>query len=198
MKDLFKSSSMTPADSAPTPPAERGTSFDIAEEFGTASKNLPPIAIVLTGVVLIGAIVGALGWTQRARSTAAGSIDDVVAVDVPDQNMVMVAIDLSVTNNGKRTYWIRSVQATLETADNHFSDDAASGIDFRRYFHAFPALQAHALPPLGPEARIDPTVTVKGTVIVTFPVTMAAFIQRKGLTVTIHPYDQPVPLVLKR
>ena len=30
-----------------------------------------------------------------------------------------------------------------------------------------------------------------------FPVTKEAFDQRKALTVTIQPYDQPLPIVLK-
>ena len=37
---------------------------------------------------------------------------------------------------------------------------------------------------------------IKGTIIVSFPITPDAFASRKSLKVTIQPYDQPVPLVL--
>jgi hypothetical protein len=191
--------SSPPPASAPAPsPPNPVTPFDIGEEFGNAKKNLPPVKIVLIGVAIIAVVAIIAALVQRPHSSTTGSIDDVVSVEVPDQNMVMVAINIGFQNNGVKPYWIHTIQASLDTGSGKFSDDAASPADFDRYFQAFPALKAHALDPLQREARINPGGQAKGTIIVTFPVTPAAFATRKSLTVTIQPYDQPVPLVLTK
>lgn len=184
--------------SAATSPAERGTDFRIGEEFGTAKKNLPPVKIVLTGVAVIVVIAFIASFVQRPHSATTGSIDDVVSVEVPGQNSVMVAINVSVQNQGTKPYWIHTIRADLDTGSGNFSDDAASPADFDRYFQGFPALKQHALAPLEREAKINPEGETKGTILVIFPVTPDAFASRKSLNVTIQPYDQPVPLVLTK
>ena len=194
----------TPA-TPPEPPAEPVAEatpppapipFDIGEEFGTAKKNLPPIKVLVISVIAI-AIVGAIySLLQRPHSTAAGAIDDIVAVEIPDQNAVMVAINVSFQNHGEKAFWIHSMKADLDTATGSFSDDAASASDFDRYFQAFPALKERALSPLKLEDKIEPGASAKGTIIVSFPVTKDAFASRKSLRVSIWPYDQAVPLVL--
>ena len=193
-----------PDDVSPPPPTpnastpEPGTRFNIGEEFGTAKKNLPPVKIVLIGVAVIAVIALIAGLTQRPHSATTGSIDDVVSVEIPDQNSIMVAINVSFQNNGAKPYWIHTIRAELETNSGNFTDDAASPSDFDRYFQAFPTLKQHALAPLEREARINPGGRTAGTVIVVFPVTPYAFANRKLLKVTIQPYDQPVPLVLTK
>ena len=87
---------------------------------------------------------------------------------------------------------------TIETGSDKYTDEAASGVDFERYFQAFLALKEHALAPLEPEAMIEPGGEAKGTIIVSFPVTADTFANRKSIKVTIRPYDQPVPLVLTK
>jgi len=171
--------------------------FDIGEEYGTAKKNLPPARIVLVVLVIAALVVAIVVLAQRPHSAATGSIDNVASVDLPGQNITMVAINVSVQNHGKLRYWIKSIQAGLDTKDGHFTDDAASAVDFERYFQAFPALKEHALTPLIPEIQIEPGATASGTVIVSFPVTADAFANRKSLTVTIQPYDG-IPLVLSK
>jgi hypothetical protein len=177
-------------------PAEPGTSFNIGEEFGTAKKNLPPTKIILIGVAAIAVIALIVSVAQRPHSATTGSIDDLVSVEVPGQNSVMVAINVSMTNQGAKPYWIHTIQADIDTGSEHFSDDAASPVDFDRYFQAFPALKQHALAPLQRETRIEPGGRAQGTILVMFPVTADVFAARKSLKVTIQPYDQPVPLVL--
>jgi len=191
MADEIPSPSSAPA------PSEPGTPFHIGEEFGTAKKNLPPVKIVLIGVAVIAAIALVVSLTQRPHSATTGSIDDVVSVEIPDQNSIMVAINVSVQNNGDKAYWIHTIKADLD-AGSSFTDDAASPADFGRYFEAFPILKQHALDPLQREAKIKPGGQMKGTIIVVFPVTPEAFANRKSLKVTIQPYDQPVPLVLTK
>src|SRR5579862_6765111 len=186
-----------PPPSPPAPP-EPSTPFHIGEEFGTAKKNLPPAKIVLIGVAVIAVIALIVSLTQRPHSATTGSIDDVVSVEIPDQNSIMVAINVSFQNNGIKPYWIHTIKADLDTTSGSFSDDAASPADFDRYFQAFPTLKQHALAPLEREAKINPGGRIAGTVIVAFPVTPDAFANRKSLKVTIQPYDQPVPLVLTK
>jgi len=189
----------TPIPSGPaTQPdaAQLKTDFNIGDEFGTVRKNLPPIKIVLTSVAVIAAIGLIFSFTQLARSSASGSIDDVESAEVPDQSSVMVAINVSVQNQGTKPYWIRTIRADVEAANANFSDDAASTADFERYLQAFPALKQHALAPLAREAKINPGEKVQGTILVLFP--SDAFANRKSLKVTIQPYDQPVPLVITK
>jgi len=189
---------LPPPPPIPSGPPEPRTRFNIGEEFGTAKKNLPPLKIVLIGVAVIAVIALIASLAQRPHSATAGSIDDVVSVEIPDQNSIMVAINVSFQNNGAKPYWIHTIKADLETTTGSFTDDAASPSDFDRYFQAFPTLKQHALPPLEREARINPAARTAGTIIVVFPVTPDAFASRKSLKVTIQPYDQPVPLVLTR
>jgi len=192
----------TPTPPTPTVPTanapQPGTDFRIGEEFGTAKKNLPPVKILVIGVVAILIAWGIAAFLQRPRTSAVGSIDEVVSVEVPGQNRVMVAVNVSFQNNGTKPFWIHTIKSELQTAIGNFSDDAASPIDFDRYYQAFPALKQYAVAPLQNEAKIEPGAQIKGTVIVSFPVTPDAFASRKLLSVTIQPYDQPAPLVLTK
>ena len=188
---------VTPPSASPTPP-ESGTSFDISEEYGTAAKNLPPAKVVAIGISLIVLIALVVGLAQRPKVSASGSIDDITSIEMPNQNSVMVALAISMKNHGKKRFYIHDIQSELETGSGKFSDEAASGVDFERYFQAFPALKEHALAPLKPETMIEPGGETKGTIIVSFPVTADAFANRKSIKVTIRPYDQPVPLVLTK
>jgi hypothetical protein len=190
----------TPSQPAPVSQAPAAPSqpipFHIGEEFGTAKKNLPSLKIVGIAVTAVAVIAAVFAFVQRPQSATTGSVDDLVSVEVPGQNQVMVAINVSFQNNGTKPYWIHNVSASLDTATGTATDDAASAADFDRYFQAFPALKQHALAPLLPETKILPGGRTAGTVIVTFPVTPEAFATRKQLRVTIQPYDQPVPLIL--
>jgi hypothetical protein len=184
--------------STPTTPPESGTSFDISEEYGTAAKNLPPTKVVAIGIGLIVVIAVIVSLVQRPQGSASGSIDDVTSIEMPNQNAVMAALAISIKNHGKKPFYIHNIQVDLETGSDKFTDEAASGVDFERYFQAFPALKEHALTPLKPETMIEPGGETKGTIIVSFPVTADAFANRKSIKVTIRPYDQPVPLVLTK
>jgi hypothetical protein len=111
----------------------------------------------------------------------------------------MVAITLTLRNSGKKPLWIRTLKAQLTDADGkNFDDEAASSVDFDRYFQAFPALKEHTQPPIPPETKLLPGAEQQGTIIVSFPVTKDAVDRRKSVTVTIQPYDQPLPVVLTK
>jgi hypothetical protein len=198
MPDDIPSPPPAPPSAPASTPSPAGTSFHIGEEFGTAKKNLPPAKIVVIGVGVIAMIALIASLAQRPHSATTGSIDDIVSIEIPDQNSIMVAINVSFQNNGAKPYWIHTIKADLETNNGSFSDDAASSSDFDRYFQAFPTLKQHALAPLEREAKINPGGRTTGTIIVAFPVTPDAFANRKSLKITIQPYDQPLPLVLTK
>ena len=192
----------TPTPSGPTSPTSElpqpKTDFRIGEEFGTAKKNLPPVKILVIGAGIILVAWAIAAFLQRPRTSASGSIDEVVSVDIPGQNSVMVAINVSFQNGGTKPFWIHTIKSELQTASGSFTDEAASPVDFERYFQAFPALKQYAIAPLKVEAKIEPGAEIKGTIVVSFPVTPDAFAGRKLLNVIIQPYDQPVPLVLSK
>ncbi len=184
---------------SPRPPTEPVTEFNIGDEFGTAKRNLPPAGIVLICIAAVAVIVGIFAFKERAKPQGAGSIDFVTAVDVPDQNLILSAVTITLHNSGERPLWIRTLKARLTTADGKtFDDEAASGVDLDRYAQAFPVLKENAQPPLLPETKIASGGETKGTIVVSFPVTKQAFDERKSLTVTIQPYDQRLPVILTK
>ena len=184
----------------PAPPAamEPKPLPHLEEEFGTANKSLPPARIVLIGVAAV--VVAALIWAviQRPQSSANGTIDDIFSVEVPNQNSMMVGVNVSIHNHGEKPFWIKDIEVDLDTGSNKLTDEGASAVDFDRYFQAFPALKEHAIPPLKRETMLEPNADAKGTIIVSFPVTPDVFANRKSVTVTIRPYDQPKSLVITK
>jgi hypothetical protein len=193
----------TPAPPSPSPPTgprpTAQTDFRIGEEFGTARRNLPPAGIVLICIAAVAVILGAIAYFNRQKPQATGSIDGVSAVEVPGQNTTMVAITLTLRNTGEKPLWIRTVKVRMTSADDKtFDDEAASGVDFDRYFQAFPALKENTQPPLLPETKLQPGTEQRGTIIVNFPLTKDAVDNRKSVAVTIRPYDQPLDVVLTK
>lgn len=195
----MSSPSSTPPPPAPQPsstPNEQ-TDFNIGEEYGTARKSLPPAGIVAICLLVVLAIAALWALTHRAHAQATGSIDDVVSVPIPGEDMVMVAINVWIQNSGEKPSWIHTIQVTTEAGGNTLTDDAAPAVDVQRYFQAFPDLKQHALNVLTTEARMNPGSKIAGTIVVSFPVKADVFAARKSLTVTIAPYDE-LPLVLKK
>lgn len=176
----------------------RRESFDISEEYGTAKKNLPPGKIVVICLAVLIVVVAIFAFTQRSKPAGTGYISDVEAVEVPNQHMVMAAINISFQNTSNQRLWIRGIQADLSTSAGNFKDNAAAAMDFDRYFQAFPSLKQDALAPIKPEDKIAAGAQAQGTIIVTFPVTLDEFNLRKGLVVTVWSYDQAMPLILTK
>jgi len=184
--------------SPPEPIVEPVTEFHIGDEFGTARRNLPPAGIVLICIAAVAVVVGIFAFQQRQKPQGAGSIDFVAAAEVPGQNMTLAAITMTLRNTTDKPLWIKTLRAQLTTANgNTFDDAAASAVDLDRYYQGFPALKESSEPPISPETKLLAGAQQKGTIIVSFKVTKEAFDQRKALTVTIQPYDQVMPVVLK-
>jgi hypothetical protein len=187
-----------PAPPAPQPSSEPITEFHIGDEFGTAKRNLPPVRIVLICIAAVAVVIGIFAFRGRPKPQGVGSINFVSAAEVPGQNMILAAITMTLRNTPARPLWIKTLKAQLTTADDKtFEDEAASAVDLDRYYQAFPSLKESSEPPLSPETKLSAGAEQRGTIIVSFKVTKEAFDQRKGLSVTIQPYDQVLPVVLK-
>jgi hypothetical protein len=184
------------ADEIPSPPAP--IPFNIGEEFGTAKRNLPPAKILAITLAAGLVVIGVYSLLNRAKPQGSGQIDNVVAAEVPGQNSVMVAITVTLRNSGEKALWIHDIKAELKTANGTLSDNAASAIDFDRYFQAFPALKVGSQPALSPEAKLQPNTEVHGTIVVAFPINQQGFDQRQSISALIQPYDQPLPIVLTK
>jgi hypothetical protein len=185
-------------DAAPGMDLGPGPGINIAEEFGTAKRNLPPARIVLIVLGIAAVLLGIFAFVDRAKPQGGGSVDYIAAAEVPDQHEVMVAVNVTVRNSGEKSLWIHDIKARITTSSGEFTDEAASAVDFDRYFQAFPVLKEHALAAIPPETKIPPGGQAQGTIVVAFPVTQQAFDERKSLSVVIQPYDQPLPLVLTK
>jgi hypothetical protein len=175
-----------------------GPTINIADEFGTAKRNLPPAKVVVLAVVGVLIVVAIASFLKRAKPQASGSLDNVVAVAVPGQNTTMVALTFTVRNTSDKILYVHSIQGKIKTVSEEASAEAVSAVDFDRYFQAFPALKNGAQPPLVPETKLQPGEVVTRTVMVGIPVTLDAFNQRQSVTVVIWPYDQQVPVELRK
>jgi hypothetical protein len=177
---------------------QAGPTIHIADEFGTAKRNLPPVKPLLLTMAGILVIVAVVSFLQRAKPQGAGSLDNVTAVEIPGQNASLIALTFTLRNSGKKSLWVHDIQAKLATSSGELSSEAVSAVDFDRYYQAFPALKTNTQPALSPEDKLQPGQELKRTVIVSFPVTLDAFSQRRSVSVVIQPYDQPVPVTLTK
>jgi hypothetical protein len=177
---------------------QSGPTINIADEFGTAKRNLPPVKILLITTAVILVIVGIASFFQRAKPQGAGSLDNVSAVDLPGQTSVLVALTFTLHNSGEKPLWVHNIEGKIITSGGESSGDAVSAVDFDRYYQAFPALKANTQAALSPEDKLVPGQEIKRTVMVSFPVTLDVFNQRTSVSVIVHPYDQPVPVILTK
>ncbi len=185
-------------DSTPSIELRPGPGINIAEEFGTAKRNLPPAKIVAIVLGIAAVLIAIFAFVERAKPQGGGTVDNIAVAEIPDQHAVMVAVNVTVHNSGEKTLWIHDLKAKIVTDGGEFTDEAASAVDFDRYFQAFPVLKEHALSAIPPETKIPPGGQTQGTIVVSFPVTQNVFDKRKSFSVVIQPYDQPLPLVLTR
>jgi hypothetical protein len=184
----------------PNPPeplaASAGPTIHIGEEFGTAKKNLPPAKIVLIAIGVVLVVVFVASFLKRAKPQASGSLNNVVAVEIPGQTSTMVALTFTIHNTSDKMLYVRTIQGLIKAASGDSIEDAVSAVDFYRYFQAFPTLKNGAQPALSPEAKIQPGETVVRTIIVAFPVTLDTFHRRDSTSVIVWPYNETVPVVL--
>ncbi len=187
-----------PGPSTPPPSVQPGPTINIADEFGTAKRNLPPAKIVLLAIAAVLLAVGIASFLRRAKPQASGSLDNIAAAEIPGQSATLVALTFTLRNTADKILYVHNIQGKLNTASGEFSSEAVSAVDFDRYFQAFPSLKNGAQPALSPEAKLQPGEAVTHTVIVAFPVNLEAFNQRHSVSVIVEPYDQPLPVILTK
>jgi hypothetical protein len=175
-----------------------GVGVNVTQDMAAPDRKLPPAKVVLIVLAVLLVILAIYGFVGRAKPQGAGSVDNVVDAEVAGQNTVLVAITVTLHNSGEKPLWIHTIKGKLKTASQEYSDDAASAVDFDRYFQAFPALKQNAQAALMPETKILPGNDARGTVIVSFPVNQQDFDKRQSVRVVIQPYDQPLPIVLTK
>ncbi|PYQ40239.1 MAG: hypothetical protein DMG99_14470 [Acidobacteria bacterium] len=146
-----------PQDAAPSasPASPTGPTINIGEEYGTAKKNLPPTKIVLIAIGAVVVVVLIASFLKRAKPQGSGSLDNVVAVEIPGQNSTMVALTFTLHNGSDKALYVRELQGKVTTSSGESTADAVSSVDFERYFQAFPALKEGAQVPLAPEVRLE-------------------------------------------
>jgi hypothetical protein len=182
----------------PTPTVPIGPTIRIGEEFGTAKKSLPPAKILLIAIAAVLVVVVIASFLKRAKPQASGSLDNLVAVEIPGQGSTMVALTFTLSNTSDKILYVHNIQSAIKAPSGDSTADAVSAVDFDRYFQAFPTLKTGAQPALPPETKIRPGEAVSRTVIVVFPVTLGAFNQRQSVSVIVWPYDQTLPVTLTK
>lgn len=168
----------------------------ITEEFDSAKRTLPPVAPLAVALLVVVVFIAGVAYIFRSKPVAQGQVDQAFAMQQPDAPNSMVLMQVTLRNIGDKTLYIKEITANITTdAGESAPDDAASAVDYERYLQAFPDLRAYATEPLKVETKIAPGGEAKGSVMVSFPITKEQFYARKGLNVTIYPYDQK-PIVL--
>lgn len=164
------------------------------EEFGTARRNLPPVAPVAIAILLVAAVAGILSYVNRAKPPGQGSIDGVYFSRPAELPSPMILVEVTLHNSSDKTLYIKSIKGAIVTEQGEQSDDAAAARDYDRYLSAYPDLMGHSRP-LVVETKIPPGGEQKGSVLLSPSVTKEQFDARKDTTITIEPYDQR-PIVL--
>lgn len=185
--------------SAPAPPTTpAGPTIHIGEEFGTAKKNLPPGKIVVIAIVLVGIAVAIASFVKRAKPQASGTLDNIVAVEIPDQNSTMVALTFTLHNTSSKSLYVHNVQSSIKAPSGDATADAVSAVDFDRYFQAFPALKVGIQPPLSPETEIPVGQSATRSIIVAFPKSLDDFNHRQSISVIVWAYNETVPIIMSK
>jgi hypothetical protein len=175
-----------------------GVGINVQQDMAAPERKLPPVKILAIAIVALAAVIGLFSLVDRAKPQGNGSIDNIAAVEIPGQGAMLVALTVTIKNTGEKPLWIHDIRGTLKTATQEYSDDAASAVDFERYYEAFPALRSNSLPALLPETKILPGSSARGTIIVSFPVQQDEFDRRQSISAVIQPYDQPLPVILSK
>jgi hypothetical protein len=171
------------------PPQPETTQTVGYQEFGTAARNLPPVAPVAIAVVLIAVVIGILIYLNRAKPAGQGSIDAVYFSEPAGMTSPMILVEVTLRNGSDKTLYIKSIRGAITTDQGDQSDDAAAARDYDRYISAYPDLAGHSRP-LQVETKIPPGGEQKGSVLLSPGITKDQFDARKDTTVTIEPYDQ--------
>ena len=181
----------------------------LTEEMDSAKWRLPPLLPVVISGLVLALIVGIFAFIF-SRPLATGQILTVTSAEQVTKDSVLVGMNVAVKNVSKGPLYIKRIHAEMmpgaspqsgasqnQQQQSVLEDDAASAVDFDRYFQAYPTLAQNKMEPLRPETKLEPGESQQGMVIVSFPVDQQAFNQRQSLRVLIDFYDHSVPAKLQ-
>ncbi|HUR37050.1 MAG TPA: hypothetical protein VM009_04480 [Terriglobales bacterium] len=117
-------------------------------------------------------------------------IDRVNAVEMPGGDRVVVEMELSMTNTTDKPLKYHSAEIKL-TANQEFKDEPAASPEVPRIYQSYPALKQSNEPPLKQSTILEPGATLRGVVIVAFPVSKATFDARKQIEAAIYFFEKP-------
>lgn len=187
-------------------PAPKRTSSDaghlpLTEEMDSAKWRLPPVLPVVASALVLALVFGIFAWIFT-RPVATGQILTVNSAEQATRDSVLVGLNVTVKNVSKDVLYIKTIHAEMMPAGQNndeslLKDDAASAVDFDRYFEAYPALAQNKMEPLRPETKLQPGESQQGMVIVAFRVNQQAFNQRQSLRVLIDFYNHSIPAKLQ-
>jgi hypothetical protein len=189
-----------PKPAAAPPPSPSSLAHPaIGEEMDSAKWTLPPIVPVLIALAAIAIVVVIVAFANRQKPAASGEISGVQAVEMTGGQSVLVAVNLKVHNTTEHLLYIKGITAevTLPDRSDTLKDDAASAVDFDRYYAGFPALKQDAIDPLKAERKIAADTDAAGRVIFSFPVSKAQFDARKSIAIKLDLYDQRPVVITK-
>jgi hypothetical protein len=167
----------------------------ITEEFDSAKWTLPPVVPVLIAGVLVAIIVAVALLTTRPQQVSGGSITRAHAVQLQNQESVLVNVGVKLKNTGEKPMFVRNLQAKLVTPEGEWTDVPTSKSDLERYYQVYPDLRQPG-EPLAQETRIQPGQEHEGFIVVGFPVNQEKFGARSSLSVTVNLYDR-TPLEIR-
>ncbi|HUS20348.1 MAG TPA: hypothetical protein VMZ25_11920 [Terriglobales bacterium] len=162
---------------------------------GTPNNQAPPregLAIVpvllALGVIALLAIAAWQVLAQHPVGTA--SIDKLNAVEMPGGERVVVEMEFSMQNTTDKPLKYHSAAIKL-TTNQEFKDEPAASSEAPRIYQSYPALKQSTESPLKQGTVLDPGATLRGTAIVAFPVSKAAFDARKQIEADIYFFEKP-------
>jgi hypothetical protein len=190
-----------PRPASDSPPVDAGH-MPMTEEMDSAKWRLPPILPVLAAAAVVALVVGIFSFVM-GRPSGSGQILNVTGVEQVTKDSMLVAVNVAVKNVSKEPVTIKSIHVEITPAagapdQSVLSDEAASAVDYDRYFQAYPALAQNKIDPLRPDTKLLPGETQQGMVIVGFPVNQEAFDKRKSLRVLVTLYDHSVPVKIQQ
>ncbi len=151
-------------------------------------EGLPFVPVLLAlGVIALVAITAYQVLAPHPVGTVA--ITKINAVEMPTGDRVVVEVELAIQNTTDKPVRYHSVEIKLVT-DKEFKDVPASSFEMPRIYQSYPALKQSTEAPLKQDTIVAPGATLRGSAVVAFPVSKAAFDARKQLAAILYFYDK--------
>ena len=154
-----------------------------------------PVLMALGVIALIGI---AAYQVLAPHPVGTASIEKVNAAEMPGGDRVVVEIELALQNTTEKPLKYHSTEIKLVTPPNReFKDEPAASSEAPRIYQSYPALKQSNEAPLRQGTMVDPGATLRGVVIVAFPVSKAGFDARKQIEALVYFFEKP-PIQAKK